>query len=453
MRWERRVRAKVLCEMRRVLVLLLAAFMACACAAPGQGEAPRPTAPQAESSTASPSAETVDPDAPSGWGPTEGELVEAREIVTAMPVEQRVSQVLMPAFWGFSADRVSPAEASRNADSHGVDTAGEAVERHRYGGVFIRPETIDNAQQVHDLVHALHEQGDHPGGLPLLVSVDQEGGDVQRIKKGVTSWPSARTIGRTSSPGLARTIARGNGAELRAMGFTMTLAPVADVNSADNEIVGTRSFSADHEQAARFVVASVEGYLDAGILPVLKHFPGHGSVQGDSHHDLPVQKKSVAELEKSDLVPFVAAIEAGVPAIMTAHVSVRALESGVPASLSHDVITGLLREKLGFRGLVVTDSQGMGPVYGTYGNAESAVRSLVAGNDLVLNSPDAIKARRGVVKALRSGRLTESRLLEAATRVVAARIYQQRIGAKQPPMSVLRSARHLSAAAKARAGG
>jgi beta-N-acetylhexosaminidase len=167
---------------------------------------------------------------------------------------------------------------------------------------------------------------------------------------------------------------------------------------------------------------------------------------------LPVQKKSVAELERSDLLPFAAAIDAGVPAIMTAHVAVPSVERGIPASLSREVITGVLREKLGFRGLVVTDSQGMGPVYGTYGNAESAVRSLIAGNDLILNSPDATKARRGVLKALRNGRLPELRLVDAATRVVASRIYQRRIGAEQPSMSMLRSPGHLAAAAKGGSG-
>ena len=371
----------------------------------------------------------------------------------AMSFEERISQIMMPAFWEFGAGRVSSAEALRNRDSHGVGTAADAVARHRYGAVFIRPETIDNARQVHDLVAGLHGKGDRPDGLPLLVSVDQEGGDVQRIKDGVTRWPSARTIGRAGGAALARDVAHANGTELRAMGFTMALAPVADVNTADNEIVGSRSFSSDHDEAARLVVASVEGYLAAGILPVIKHFPGHGSVQGDSHHDLPVQKKSVAQLQRSDLVPFVAAIKAGAPAIMTAHVAVPALEEALPASLSRNVVTGLLRESLGFRGLIVTDSQGMGPVYGTYGNAESAVRSLVAGNDLILNSPDAIKARRGIVRALASGRLPEARLVDAATRVVAARIYQRRIGREQPELSVLASPEHLAVAAKARRGG
>ncbi len=371
-----------------------------------------------------------------------------------MSDEERISQVMMPAFWGYAANRPSPAEAARNQDSHGFDTAAQAVAMRRYGGVFIRPETIENAQQVAALVTDLHKAGDVPDGLPLLVSVDQEGGDVQRIKDGVTRWPSASAVGRTGDVSLAEQVSAGNGAELRAMGFTMALAPVGDVNTAANEIIGSRSFSTRYDEAAAFVTASVKGYLDAGVLPVIKHFPGHGSVQGDSHRDLPVQKKSIDELIRSDLVPFVAAIAAGAPAIMTAHVAVPAAGADdVPSSLSADVVTGLLRDELGFRGLVITDSQGMGPTYGTYGNAESAVRSLIAGNDLILNSPDAVKARRGIAQALRSGRLSPARLADAASRVVAARLYQQRIGSRRPPLSALGSSDHVTLAERVRRGG
>jgi beta-N-acetylhexosaminidase len=160
---------------------------------------------------------------------------------------------------------------------------------------------------------------------------------------------------------------------------------------------------------------------------VVKHFPGLGTVTGDSHRSLPVQRKPVAELERTDLVPFAAAVDAGAPVVMTGHVAVPALEEDVPASLSATVIGELLRERLGFRGVAVTDSQGMGPVHGRYGPAEGAVRSLLAGNDLVLNSPNPERARKAVLRALRDGRITRERVDEAATRVTALRLYQQRL--------------------------
>jgi beta-N-acetylhexosaminidase len=207
----------------------------------------------------------------------------------------------------------------------------------------------------------------------------------------------------------------------------MVFAPVADVDPDGSSVIGTRSYSPDVDVAADMVVASVEGYLAAGILPVVKHFPGLGSVRGDSHRELPVQRKSVRALRGSDLVPFAAAVRAGAPVVMTAHVEVARLDKRVPASLSSTVIGTLLRGDLGFRGVAVTDSQGMGPIHARYGPAEGAVRSLLAGNDLVLNSPRPERARRAVLAAVGSGRLPTTRLVEAATRVTALRIYQERL--------------------------
>jgi beta-N-acetylhexosaminidase len=207
----------------------------------------------------------------------------------------------------------------------------------------------------------------------------------------------------------------------------MVLAPVADVDPDGVSVMGSRAYSSDVDVAAEMVVASVRGYVQAGIVPVVKHFPGLGTVTGDSHRSLPVQRKPVAELERTDLVPFAAAVDAGAPVVMTGHVAVPALEEDVPASLSATVIGELLRERLGFRGVAVTDSQGMGPVHGRYGPAEGAVRSLLAGNDLVLNSPNPERARKAVLRALRDGRIPRERVDEAATRVTALRLYQQRL--------------------------
>jgi beta-N-acetylhexosaminidase len=396
----------------------------------------------------------VDPATPSGWGPTLGEINQARVVVGSMSLEQQAWQVLMPAFWGFTADRISADEAWRNQRSHRADTIVKALDVHAYGGLFVKPQAIEDAAQVHDLIDALRAHGDRPDGIPLLVSVDQEGGVVQRIKVGVTRVPSARSIGAVGDRKLARLIARDNGEEMHALGFTMVLAPVADTDTASNTLVGSRSYSSDYDQASAMVTATVRGYLDAGIIPVVKHFPGHGSVSGDSHRSLPVQSKSVAELMGSDLKPFQAAIAAGAPAIMTGHIAVPDLDASlVPSSLSPGMVQGVLRERLGFAGLVVTDSQGMGPVYGTYGSAEGAVLSLLAGNDLVLNSPDVSSAHRAVLRAVRAGRLPEVRLADAAIRVVAVRLFQQRIGGDAPKLSVLRSPQHLADVARVAAGG
>jgi beta-N-acetylhexosaminidase len=417
---------------RRTPAALLTAALVGGCAGVGGTDArpndrPTPTPTVTEAIPEPSPTPSVDPDTPTSWGPTEGELARAEELVAAMSVEEKVGTVLMPGFWGYDGQAPAPAEATANQGMHGVDTAAEAVETHGFGGVFLRPEVISDADQVGSLASQLHAVGDQPEGLPLLVSIDQEGGAVQRLQVGVDPVPSAATVGATGDRSYAREVARANGTSLRDRGVTMVMAPVADVDPTGVSETGSRGYAADVEAAAPMVVATMKGYLDVGVVPVVKHFPGLGSVAGDSHISLPVQPKSVEELHATDLVPFAAAIRAGAPAVMTGHVAVEALEPGIPASTSEAVVEGLLRDELGFEGVVITDSQGMGPVHGRWGSGPSAVRSLLAGNDIVLNSPEPDDARRAVTRAVARGRLPEERLDESAARVLALRMYQERL--------------------------
>jgi beta-N-acetylhexosaminidase len=344
-----------------------------------------------------------------------------------MTVPEQASTVLMPGFWGYDGLDPTPAEAAQNQVMHGVDSAAQALDEHAFGGVFLRPEVIADADQVDRLTGVLHDVGDQPDGLPLLISIDQEGGVVQRLKVGVDVVPSAASVGAAGDPAYATKVARENGRTLRRLGVTMVMAPVADVDPDGTSVMGSRTYSPDTKVAAAMVTATVQGYLDAGIIPAVKHFPGLGTVTGDSHHALPEQGKTLVQLRRTDLVTFEAAIKAGAPVIMTGHVAVDAIEPGMPASISKGVVQGLLRDTLGFHGVAVTDSQGMGPINGPYNSGEGAVRSLLAGDDLVLNSPYPGRARRAVQRAVREGRLPADRLAEAATRVLALRIYQQRI--------------------------
>lgn len=370
---------------------------------------------------------TGDPADPTGWGPTRGEVAEAMSLVAEMTVDEQAASVLMPGFWGYSASEPTPAEVEANRRMQGVDSAVEAVEQHGFESFFLRPEVIAEASQVGALAQELQAAAVAEDGLPALLSIDQEGGDVQRLSVGVDSVPSASYIGSTGDPDYARQVALDNGTALAELGVTMVMAPVADVDPDGTSALGSRSYSSDPEVVSEMVTATVEGYLEAGIVPVVKHFPGLGTVDGDSHFELPVQDRTVAELEELELVPFTAAIETGAPVVMTGHLDVQALDPGVPASLSPEVVDGLLREQLGFEGVVVTDSQGMGPVYARYGPAEGAVLSLLAGNDLVLNSPRPDLALEAVEEAVADGRLSEEQLAESATRVMALRLYLQRL--------------------------
>ena len=395
-------------------------------AADGSGSPDVAAQPGSGASASSPQP-PVDPDAPSGWGPTLGEIEQATARVQSFTLDEKLATVLMPGFWGYDGAEPTAAEAAQNELMHGVGSAVDAVTERPYGGFFLRPEVIGNADQIQTLATQLHDAGDGPDGLPLLVSMDQEGGVVQRLKEGVAVVPSAASVGATGDPEYAREVARENGRTLLGLGVTMVLAPVADVDPDGSSVMGSRAYSSNRRTAAEMVVATVEGYLEAGVVPAVKHFPGLGTVTGDSHRSLPVQGKSVAQLERTDLRTFAAAIEAGAPVIMTAHVAVPEIEEDIPASLSAEVIGILLRDRLGFEGVAITDSQGMGPVHGRYGPAEGAIRSLLAGNDLILNSPKPDKAFRALRRAVESGRVPQERLDEAAARVEALRTYQQRL--------------------------
>ncbi|GAA1910034.1 glycoside hydrolase family 3 N-terminal domain-containing protein [Nocardioides marmoribigeumensis] len=384
----------------------------------------QPVPPSLAPSTIGP---TSDPDTPSGWGPTVGELTQAAQLVSTYDDAALAAAVLMPGFWGYDGRSPSESEAEANRQMHGVDSAEEALGKRQLGGVFLRPEVIQDADQVRALDVVLHQAGDRPDGLPLLVGIDQEGGAVQRLQHGVDPVPSAQEVGATGDLDHARQVARDNGQALRELGVTLVFAPVADYDPTGYSAMGSRTYSRDLRLNARMVVASMKGYLEAGVIPVVKHFPGIGTVSGDSHGALLHQTAGLDELESRDLVSFRRAIRSGAPVVMTSHIAVDEINDHLASSVDPDVVQGLLRDELGFQGVAVTDSQGMAPIYEPFGSGEGAVRSLLAGEDLVLNSPMPGQAFRAVRRALESGRLPRERLTEAATRVVALRLYLERL--------------------------
>ena len=373
---------------------------------------------------------SADPATPTSWGPTVGEVTEAGERASRMSERELAATVLMPGFWGYDGRSPSAAEALANREMHRAGSAAEALADRPYGGVFLRPEVIQEAGQVAALTRVLHQEGDR-GGMPLLVAMDQEGGLVQRLPYGVDAVPAAQEVGASRDLAYARRVARDNGRSLRDVGVTTVLAPIADYDPTGTSMLTSRTYSRDLDANARMVEASVKGYLDAGIVPVVKHFPGIGTVPGDSHGSLPHQTAPIDVLARRDLVAFRRVVEAGAPAVMTAHVAVDALNPRIAASVNPRVVTGLLRDELGFEGVVVTDSHGMAPIHVPFGPGEGAVRSLLAGNDLVLNSPDPTQAWLAVREAMASGRLPRDEVEEAATRVLALRLYLGRLQQRQ----------------------
>jgi beta-N-acetylhexosaminidase len=285
------------------------------------------------------------------------------------------------------------------------------------GGVVLFARNVPDPEQVAALCAEL--RAEQPS---LLIATDEEGGDVTRLEATTgSSFPGNLALGAVDDVVLTRRVATAIGGELAAAGIDLDLAPVADVvvDSA-NPIVGVRSFGSDPMLVARHVAAFVEGVQSRGVAACAKHFPGHGETSADSHLELPVADADRVTLLARALPPFHAAVEAGVRAVMTAHIRFPALGSD-PATLSPEVV-GLLRDELGFGGLVVTDALEMRAISGTIGLEEGAVRALAAGADALClgadRTPDEVERIRGaIVEAARAGRLPEDRLHEAAARV------------------------------------
>jgi beta-N-acetylhexosaminidase len=311
-------------------------------------------------------------------------------------------------------------------------------------------------------------------GLPLLIATDQEGGVVSRItgaepvrpgnmgrnghgaapRQGLAGspWPGNMTLGACSSPDLTRRSAYGTARELLALGINLNLAPVVDVNNnPHNPVIGVRSFGADPQRVAELGAAAIGGCQAAGVLATAKHFPGHGDTSVDSHTALPVIPHDRERLEAVELLPFRQAIAAGVAAIMTAHVVFPSVEPepGVPATLSHRVLTRLLREELGFDGLILTDCLEMKAIAEGVGMAEAAVRAILAGADLVLVSHThsvQVEAIEAVARAIDSGRIPEERVLQALARI---RRVREALPREHPDLSVIGCAEHLAIAREA----
>ena len=268
----------------------------------------------------------------------------------------------------------------------------------------------------------------HDANPAAVVAIDEEGGDVTRLHVADGSpvlGPAA--LGVVDDLTLTREAGRVVGAELAALGVDLDLAPVADVNSnPDNPVIGTRSFGTDPRRAAEHVAAWVTGLQESGVAGCAKHFPGHGDTSQDSHLALPTVDAGLDVLRDRELVPFTAAVGAGVAAVMTSHLVVPALDPGVPATLSTPILGGLLRDRLGFTGVIVTDALDMAGVSDGRGIPEAAVLSLAAGADLLClgadKDVDLVRAvQAAILDAVASGRLTDGRLTEAAQRVTTLR--------------------------------
>lgn len=346
----------------------------------------------------------------------------AARLVSRMNLEEKVGQLFVMRVYGHSATDPDPADAEANRKEMGVSNAAELVAKYHLGGIiyFGWAHNTREPHQIADLSNGIQRAAAAQRvPVPLLISTDQEHGIVARIGAPATLFPGAMALGAGRSREDARTAGRIAGEELYAMGIRQDYAPVADVNvNPANPVIGVRSFGSGPKAVARLVTAQVQGYQRAGVAATAKHFPGHGDTDTDSHVGLPYIRHTAQEWERLDAPPFRAAIEADIDSIMTAHIVVPAFDASEdPATLSRPILTGVLRERLGFDGVVVTDSLGMQGVRTKYGDARVPVLALKAGVDQLLNPPDIAVAFASVLKAVRTGELSERALDEKLTRI------------------------------------
>jgi beta-N-acetylhexosaminidase len=346
-----------------------------------------------------------------------------RSLISRMTLEEKVGQLFVMRVYGHSATDPDQADIDANLGEIGVRTAAELIAKYRVGGIiyFTWAHNTRDPHQIADLSNGIQRASlTQPRGLPVLVTTDQEHGIVCRVGAPATLFPGAMAMGAGGSREDARTLGRISGAELRAIGINQDYSPDADVNiNPANPVIGVRSFGADPDAVAAMVAAEVGGYQRSSVAATAKHFPGHGDTAVDSHYGFPVITHSRELWERLDAVPFRAAVKAGIDAIMTAHIQFPALDdSGDPATLSHPILTGILRGELGYDGVVVTDSLGMEGVRTKYGDDRVPVLALKAGVDQLLNPPDLPVAWNAVLKAVQGGELTEARLDESILRIL-----------------------------------
>jgi len=340
--------------------------------------------------------------------------------LSKMSVEEKVGQMFMVYFDGEDAN----------------ENALRLIKDAKIGGIILYNQTnkLESPEQVRNLNSELQLIASDLIGIPLFIALDQEGGTIARLKKGFTEFPDNAALGMSKNPKLAYKSAQYIGKEIKSVGVNFNLAPVVDVNNnPKNPIIGVRSFGDDPKLVTQFGKKSIEGYESIGVIPCLKHFPGHGDTTLDSHNDLPLVPKSLSQLLKTELYPYVN-LAPKAQAIMTAHILFPQIDPDNCATLSSKILKGILRERLNFNGVLITDSLTMRGVLKGHENLKEVVfKAIKAGNDILLignrdpknrvdgkvHVDEIIKIYKSVVSAVKADVISEDRIDESVKRILA----------------------------------
>ena len=367
--------------------------------------------------------------------------VQAKAIVEEMTIEQKIGQMLMPDFrqWKMDGEDAVSDFTTMNAE------VAQIIDDFDLGGVILFAQNVKTTEQTTKLTHDLQQviANDESNDLPLLITVDQEGGIVTRLGTG-TSLPGNMALGATKNELSSYRAGSVIGKELNSLGINVNFSPSLDVNNNPaNPVIGLRSFSSNADLVSKLGIKMINGIQEQGVSGAAKHFPGHGDTATDSHYGLPVVDKSYDELKEIELKPFKAAIENGVDMIMTAHVQLPQIERdtviskndgqeiGIPSTLSDDVLTGVLREDMGYNGIIITDALNMDAISKNFGEVETVKMAIKAGVDIALmptilrSSADVSKLQAivdGIKEAVESGELTISEIDDSVERIVKLKI-------------------------------
>ncbi|MFE5322056.1 beta-N-acetylhexosaminidase [Paenibacillus sp. NPDC056579] len=307
-----------------------------------------------------------------------------RELVESMSIDEKIGQMLLIGIDGTTFN----------------DTLRRNITERHIGGFIFYSNNIESSHQAWSLISAMRK-ANTGAKLPLLLSADQEGGRVSRMPKELPAFPASRDVGKTNDKALAFQVGSTLGETMKAYGLNVDFAPVLDVNSnPSNPVIGDRSFGSTAATVSSMGIEEMKGIQSQGVIPVVKHFPGHGDTSVDSHTELPVVNHDLDRLRKVEFVPFAEAIRQGADAVMVAHLLVTKLDPDVPASMSRPIIQNYLRGELGFQGVVITDDMTMGAITKSMPIERAAVKSVQAGADIILVGHEDAK-QQAVLQALK----------------------------------------------------
>jgi len=329
-----------------------------------------------------------------------------KQQIDNMTLDEKIGQLITVGIDGYNLD----------------DNAKGLIESKKVGGIILFKNNVNDSNQLLQLINSIKETNS-TNKIPIFISVDEEGGRVNRFPKEIKALPSNKIVGNKNDSNLAYDIGKDIGYALSSFGYNMDFAPVLDINSnPNNTVIGDRAFSSDKNIVANLGANEIKGFKSSNVICVAKHFPGHGDTATDSHYSLPIINKTIEQLQELEFVPFKKAIEEKVPAIMVSHILLPNVDDTNPASMSKTIITDILRKDLNFDGVVVSDDMTMGAITNDYDISEACIKAINAGTDLLLvchGYDNEVKVINSIKEAVNNKTISMDRIDESVYRILS----------------------------------